>query len=218
MSGLSERIRQIKARVQDLNTRVDNFANITAEPDTISSLKRNLVTGPIVVIGIKSLHQDHGQAIGKITITEQQITVDIYIDDILEYEFSELSYRFTNIDLKMTDTEIVGIIYQNNGIIRVEKINLVYSKEYKQYTLKLQPNQPFNRERIFIHINFGISQLNYSSRPVNLEPLPVSSNPGSGTGCRPEPTSMADWAAFERLSILKGPILTPTQNVINPFK
>lgn len=223
MSSLSERIRQIREHIQDLNIRVNDLTNTTTESDSVSRYKRGLVglvTGPIAPIGIQSIHQGNSQAVAKITPKTQGVQIDLFIDDILDSDISELSYKFTNIDFRMTNTEMMGIIYQGNGIIRMEKISLVYSGDLQKYMLNIQSAQPFTRGRIFIPVNLIITLANADSNAVTLEPLVPSSGPGSGSGCRPESTPSTqsfEWPTLEQLSVLRGPVPKSSQKVNNPF-
>ena len=217
MSRLSERIRQLKQHVHSLNNRVNDFSNITTEPDSISRFKRGLITGPIAPIVVQPLHQGHSQAVGKIIPKAQGVIMDIFIDDILEEGVTNLSYKFTNLDLKVADTEMMGIIYQANGIVRVQKISLIYSSEFKKYLLNIHSNQPFSQGRIFIPVNLVVTLSNYTLRDVILEPIPIDQGPGSGTGCRPTPT-VSTWPTFETFTIPEESVSSTNQKIINPFK
>jgi hypothetical protein len=225
MSGLSERVRHIHDRILDLNTHVDNFTTVTADIDPISRLKRGLSNGPIAPIGIQSIHKGLSQAVVKITPESQKVIINIYIDDILEIESSKLSYQFTNIDFKIDNTEIIAIIYQENGIIRLEKMTLVHSDEFKKYMLYIQSSQNFDRGRIFIPVSIEVNLSNYNFHPVNLQPLPVQNIIYPATCCRPETTltsntfdkSNVGWSTFGQLSVIGDPVSKSPQKVNNPF-
>lgn len=170
MSDSDERMRQITECIQNLNS---------LAIDQISEFKKELMAGPTFIISIKSMHQGNTKAFGKFLSTGQGFKFDIFIDDNIGNNVTDLFYVLTDFDLKVIDTEILGVVFQDRDILRIEKISIIYSNEHKRYILNIKSNKPFNSGKVFISTSLVVSLDNYDSH------IPDDDGPGSGGGCRP---------------------------------
>jgi hypothetical protein len=168
MSDLIEQIRQLTERVQNLTNHENNS-------DPISKFKRN----HNVPVNIQSIHEGNSKCLCEVSYSPSYIKFDIFIDDVLDNDISNLSFKLTDFDLKVTNTEILGTILQDDNILRIEKISLIYSSTEKNYMLNIHSDEPFNAGKIFLAFSTLVSFSNYDSHVLCLD------GPGTGGCCRP---------------------------------
>lgn len=145
----------------------------------IDQLKAQLSSGTTFKIGTEC----NSSSIGKITLNNQNVGIDIVIDTILHSGHPRLYFRLTNVDFKLERTESMGIVYQENGIVRIERAKLYYSDEYNQYVLSIKSTTPFAPGRVLISFsNISPAHNIYDFRSIDMIPLPPQ---GPGSGCRP---------------------------------
>lgn len=169
MFGFTERIQRLKELIDNINAR---FAS-TVESDPISQIKRKMVDVGLPQIDIKSIHRGQARAVIKFSNSS---SLTIYIDDLLDQDVNELNYRLTSIDLKRKSIEMLGMVYQSNGIVRIEKIAIQYSPNLRQYVIKIKSSQSFTKGRLFIPIKLTLDLNDYQENPVDLQPLPQNMN------------------------------------------
>ena len=95
-----------------------------------------------------------------------------------------LSYMILNVDLNIKTISGVGMIVQNDGIIRCNQMVLKYYERTKQYMLSVNLHDKIEVDRVLIVFDFKLNLDNISTITNIVKPIPIEL-PEDGSMSRP---------------------------------
>lgn len=175
MEQLTDRISQFKDRIVDLNKRVVKFVDASLEPSIVSRVKQRFTDGTAVPLTLIDENEAITHGLIKIKVDDKKVSTTFAIDLILEHNVNQLSWYINNVNLRVDPTDVIGVMYTENGTIRVIKMHVcVKNGRYHLSTQQLNQGVP---GRYFIMFDLQVSLDNYQNTNVIV-----------GTGSEGEPS------------------------------
>ena len=124
MEQLTDRISQFKDRIVDLNKRVVKFVDASLEPSIVSRVKQRFTDGTAVPLTLIDENEAITHGLIKIKVDDKKVSTTFAIDLILEHNVNQLSWYINNVNLRVDPTDVIGVMYTENGTIRVIKMHV----------------------------------------------------------------------------------------------
>lgn len=151
---------------------------------SLVNFKEKLLTGLTLPLNIKNVHQGTAKGDLKVILNSDTMMSTLIIDDLIDRPTNKLSYMILNADLNIKTISGVGMIVQNDGIIRYDRMVLKYYERTKQYMLSVNLHDKIEVDRVLIVFDFKLNLDNISTITNIVKPIPIEL-PEDGSMSRP---------------------------------